>query len=112
MIQENEIHEKPVHAASAGKRMLQGGGLALIFISIFLFSAGEGDPDWHKLWMVRPLVIVPLSGALGGLFYYNMDHLRSRGGLRNVLANLLSFIVYIIVLWLGTVLGLDGTWWD
>jgi hypothetical protein len=108
----NELQNQPLHAASVGKRLLQGAGIALILIIIFLTSAGEGDPDWPRYWMIRPLVIVPLAGALGGLFYYNMDHLRDQGGWRRVLANVLSLVVYLVVLWLGVVLGLDGTWWD
>lgn len=92
--------------------MLQGAGIAFPLILLFLVSAGAGDPDWPRFWMIRPLVIVPLAGALGGVFYYNMDHLRDQGGSRKALANVLSLLVYLVVLWLGTVLGLDGTWWD
>lgn len=92
--------------------MLQGAGIGLILISFFLLGAGGPDPDWPSLWMIKPLIMVPAAGALGGLFYYNMDHLRSQGGWRTALAYILSFIVYGIVLWLGTVLGLNGTMWD
>lgn len=112
MIQKNRLQNKPVHPASVGKRMLQGAGIALILIIFFLLGAGEPNPDWPKLWMVKPLIMVPAAGALGGLFYYNMDHLRCRGSWREALAYTLSLVVYIIVLWLGTVLGLNGTMWD
>jgi hypothetical protein len=112
MTQRNELQNQPIHAASVGKRMLQGAGIALILIIVFLLSDGEPDPSWPKLWMIKPLIMVPLAGALGGVFYYNMDHLRDQGGWRKTLAILLSLIVYIIVLWLGIVLGLNGTWWD
>lgn len=114
MIQPNEFQNKPLHTASVGKRMGQGAGVAFILIAFFLISAGEPSPDpgWPRFWVIRPLVIVPFAGALGGLFYYNMDHLRDQGGRRKVLANVLSLLVFLVVLWLGTVLGLDGTWWD
>ncbi|MBG6233595.1 hypothetical protein IWX76_000150 [Pedobacter sp. CAN_A7] len=103
---------QPTHPASLGKRMLQGGTVALILISIFLMGAGEPNPEWGKLWMIRPLIIVPLAGAVGGAFYYVMDSLRYRGDLAKIAANVLSLIVYIIGLWMGTVLGLDGTMWN
>ena len=112
MTQGNESPHQPIHAASVGKRMLQGAGLAFILILAFLVSAGAPDPGWPRLWMVKPLLIVPLAGALGGLFYYNMDHLRFQGGRRKALAALLSLVVYLLVVWLGTVLGLNGTMWD
>ena len=112
MTQRNEIQAQPIHTASWGKRMLLGAAIALILISFFLLNAGDPDPRWPKLWMLKPLIMVPLSGAMGGVFYYFMDHLRYRGGWRKILAAILSFIGYIVVLWLGTVLGLNGTMWD
>lgn len=112
MTRRNELPNQQIHAASVGKRMLQGAGIALTLIIFFLLGAGEPNPDWPKLWMIKPLIMVPLAGALGGVFYYNMDHLRYLGGWRKALAYALSLIVYIVVLWLGTVLGLNGTMWD
>lgn len=112
MTQRNESQNKPIHPASVSKRMLQGAGIGLVFILFFVLGAGEPDPDWPKLWMVKPLLMVPAAGALGGLFIFNMDHLRCQGGWREAFAYLLSFTVFIIVLWLGVVLGLNGTMWD
>ena len=112
MTQQNTLTTPPIHSASLGKRMLQGAGVALILISMFLLSAGAPDPEWGKLWMIKPLLVVPAAGALGGVFYYFMDHLRSQGGWVKVLAIIMSLTGYIVVLWLGTVLGLNGTMWD
>lgn len=103
---------RPLHPVSLTKRMLLGAAIALILITAFLISAGEGDPSWPRFWMVRPLIIVPLAGATGGACFYFMDHLRHHGGWRAVLGVFLGVIIYIFGLWLGTVLGLDGTWWD
>ena len=112
MTQENRLTATPIHTASLPKRMLQGAGIALVLISIFLYGAGHPNPEWPKFWMVKPLVIVPVAGALGGVFYYFMDHLRYQGGWIKVLAILMQLFGYIIALWLGTVLGLNGTMWD
>ena len=112
MTPQNKLTTQPLHRASLSKRMLQGAGIALILIIVFLLGAGEPDPDWPRLWPIRPLIIVSLAGALGGVFYYFMDHLRHGGGWKNTLAIFLSLIGYLIVLWLGTVLGLDGTYWN
>jgi hypothetical protein len=112
MTHQNELHTQEIHSASLGKRMLQGGAIAFILIVLFLANAGAPDPAWPKLWMVKPLLMVPFAGALGGAYYYIMDHLREEGGWSIVLANLLSLVGYVIVLWLGVVLGLNGTMWD
>lgn len=112
MTQPTELTTQPIHPASIGRRMLQGAAFALMLITIFLFGAGESDPAWGKFWMIRPLIMVPVAGALGGAFYYFMDNMRYRGGWRKILAIMLSVAVYLFVLWVGTILGLDGTWWD
>ena len=111
MTHQSETHNQPVHPAPVGKRMLLGAGIGLLLISFFLIGATKA-PEWSAYWWIRPLLVVPAAGALGGLFFYNMDHLRSQGGWRTGLANVLSLLVFIVVLWLGTVLGLAGTMWD
>jgi hypothetical protein len=97
---------------SLAKPVLIGGALALVLISVFFSGVHDPAPAWGKLWMIRPLVIVPLAGAMGGLFYYFMKLLSVNGGLNKIMAIVLGVIVYLVGLWLGTVLGLDGTLWD
>ncbi|MFD2164601.1 hypothetical protein ACFSJU_19500 [Paradesertivirga mongoliensis] len=108
----NDLTTQQVHPASLGRRMLQGAAIAFVLILIFLLGAGEPNPDWGKFWMVRPLLVVPAAGAIAGVFIYFMDYLRIQGGWKRALAIALSLIGYIIALWLGTVLGLDGTMWN
>ena len=112
MTQTNNLLTQPINWISLGKRMILGALIALILISIFLLGAGEPNPAWGKLWMIKPLIIVPLAGSMGGVFYYLMDELSYQGGWRRILTNILSLIVFIIGLWLGTVLGLNGTYWN
>lgn len=107
----NNLTTTSVHRASLGKRMLQGATIALILIIVFLLNAGEPNPEWSKLWRIRPLILLPFAGAMGGVFYYLMDQMRYQGGWRKILANMLSLIVFIFGLWMGTVLGLVGTYW-
>lgn len=101
-----------LYSTSLGKRMLIGALLGLIIISMFLISTGKADPAWGKLWMIRPLIVVPLAGSGAGLIDYLMDGVRSQGGRNKIFAMIFVVIVYIFALWLGVVLGLDGTLWD
>jgi hypothetical protein len=112
MTQRTNLTIPILHPASVGKRMVQGAGIALILITLFLLPVSEPNPAWGKLWMIKPLLIVPVAGAIGGIIYYLLDHLRYQGGWKKAMAYPLSLIGYIIVVWLGTVLGLDGTLWD
>ena len=115
MTHQDQLTTPSIHYASVTKRMLQGGAIALVLILLFLTSGGwfsqEPQPEWGQLWMIKPLITVPIAGALGGVFYYFMDHLGYRGGWKKILAIVLSLFAYVVALWLGTVLGLAGVWW-
>ena len=100
------------HEASVVKQMLVGAGIGLLLISLFLLSVDEPNPEWGKLWMLKPLIIVPLAGAMGGLCNYFIVHFHRQVGVIKTIAMILSVIVFIIGLWLGAVLGLNGTLWN
>lgn len=102
-------HKRPV---SLTTRMLIGAGLALLLISIFLMGVNNADPSWGKYWMIRPLLVVPFAGAMGGLCNYFIMTKLTKMGLNKVVAIILSVLVCVIGLWMGFILGLDGTLWD
>ena len=112
MTPQNRLTIQSIHPASLGKQMVQGAGIALILIALFLLGVKNPKPEWGNLWMIKPLLVVPFAGSMGGVFYYYMNHLCYRGGWRKAVAIILSLIGYIVILWLGTVLGLNGTLWN
>ncbi len=101
-----------IHPAAFVKPMLIGAGIALALIALFLSGVDNPNPAWPKYWMVRPLIVVPLAGAAGGAFYAFMRPMREQGGWITALAYVLCIVVFIIGLWMGSVLGLDGTLWN
>ena len=103
----NNINRKSVMI-----RMLIGATLGLVFISLYVFSVKNPNPEWGKLWMIRPLVIVPLAAAAGSLFFSSIDLLRPQSSWKKILLMILSAFAFIVALWVGIVLGLDGTLWD
>lgn len=109
---ENSLKSAPLLPPSALKFAAIGAGLALLLIVIFLTGVNNPDPAWGKYWMIRPLVVVPLAGATGGLFYAFMGRYRQEGGWKAIAATALGLLVYVIGLWMGSVLGLDGTLWN
>ena len=110
MTQSNDSRSQPRHISS-GMRMLVGAAIGLILISLFIFP-GEPDPLWGKYWMIRPLIIVPIAGAMGGLCNHLLIRFYFLVGMNKVMAWILSAIIFIIGLWMGIVLGLDGTLWN
>ena len=111
MTQKNKFIIRPIHPALLVTSILMGAAIALLLITVFILPV-EGNSEWGKLWKIRPLVIVPIAGAVGGGVFYLLRHLIYQGGWRKMLVTALGTLVYIIGLWLGTVLGLDGTLWD
>ncbi|MDQ3290590.1 MAG: potassium transporter KefB [Bacteroidota bacterium] len=111
MTQKNELTTQKNQPAPFIKPILVGAGIALLVILFFVTAADDPKPEWGKYWMIRPLIVTPIAGAIGGAFYAFMEYQSSRGFNRTV-AILLSIVVYFIGLWLGTVLGLAGTMWN
>ncbi|MBD2700196.1 potassium transporter KefB [Spirosoma sp. BT702] len=103
---------KPLDVASLSKKALFGAAIGLVLICFFLSNVNHPNPDWPKFWMVRPLIIVPLAGACGGAFYYFTNYLPFQKGWKKIAINVLSLFVFLIGLWMGIVLGLDGTLWN
>jgi len=97
---------------SLAKRMTLGGGVGLFLITFFLATAEGTDPAWGRYWWIRPLLIVPLAGATAGALYYVLDLLALKRGWSRIIIGMLGFALLFISLWLGSVLGLDGTYWD
>ncbi|HYG19824.1 MAG TPA: potassium transporter KefB [Ohtaekwangia sp.] len=111
MTEKNTLKTNSSKTAPLTKRMLTGALIGLVVI-IFFVTGGDAKPEWGKFWMIRPLIVVPLAGAMGGAFYHFIIEQNFRHGWLKVLAIILSVIVFIVGLWLGIVLGLAGTHWD
>ena len=112
MTQKNNLTRQPNLRVSFGRSMLIGAAVGLILISLFVFNVSDPKPEWGKFWRIRPLLITPLAGAMGGLFYGFMNYLSLKSGFNKALAIIIGLIVFIVALWLGIVLGLDGTLWN
>ncbi len=111
MKEKSKIKEQPQKRFRAGKPILVGAIIGLILISLLVFGVERPKPEWGKFWKVRPLVVEPLAGALGGLFVYFMNYMGSNGSVNKTMASVLGIAVFIMLLWLGIVLALDGTMW-
>ncbi len=101
-----------INPQSLMKRMLLGAFIGFIIISFFVFSVDDPNPDWGKFWRIRPLIITPLAGAFGILSFYCKDLIRPQSKVMTVLVYVLSLVAFLIALWMGIVLGLDGTLWN
>lgn len=94
------------------KRMLIGAGFGFVLITLFVMGVNEPAPDWPKYWKVRPIVVVTIAGAMGAAFADFLHLLRRQGGYWKLIGIVLSILGFIVILWLGSVLGLNGTLWD
>jgi hypothetical protein len=111
MTTQENFSAQPRPSVPLAKPVIIGAIIGLLAISFFVFGVDHPNPDWGQYWQIRPLIITPLAGAMGGLFYAFMDYQSSRG-FNRTLAILLSMVVFVIGLWLGIVLGLAGTMWN
>jgi hypothetical protein len=97
---------------SLNRYMLIGGSISFFVIAFFLLQVKHPKPEWGSFWMVRPLLIVPLAGATGGACYYVLMKLRFKRGRKKVWVYILGIFIYLAGVWMGIILGLDGTLWN
>ncbi|MGN6533584.1 MAG: hypothetical protein ACTHK0_17715 [Ginsengibacter sp.] len=111
MKEKSNINDQPQKPFRPAKPILVGAitGLILIFL-LLVFGAHQPNQEWGKYGKIRPFVVEPLAGALGGLFYYFMHYMGSNGAVNKTMAVVLGIAVFIMVLWLGVVLSDDTMW--
>ena len=114
----NEL-QHGVPNTSIGKRALQGAGIALVPVTIFLsiiFPIGGvlvGKTFWRVAWEFLPLVNVAVGGALGGIVYSLMVQVRLPRGWKKVLATIFRIMIYLVLLWFTMIVGFSVTsQWD
>jgi hypothetical protein len=106
----NSLPAQPINASALKKCMLIGGAIGLALISLFVFGV-KTNTAWGQLWRIKPLIITPLAGAAGGAFFYFISNINLQG-YKKVIAIAIGVIGALIALWMGVVLGLNGTLWD
>lgn len=106
-LSENSNPTNPVQSKLSSRTLL-GGGVALAAILFFVIGAGKGRPEWGQYWMVKPLILTPLIGTIAGAITHKMEQL----GWNKILTAILNVIGYLVALWIGIVLGLNGTMWN
>ncbi|RKS97412.1 potassium transporter KefB [Chryseobacterium defluvii] len=101
-----------INTGSLIKKVISGAIIGLLIISFFVFTVDHPKPEWGKFWMIRPLIITPLAGAFGGFLLFSPQFLNIQTPWKKMGITVLSFFAFIIALWMGIILGLDGTLWD
>jgi hypothetical protein len=112
MIQIENLTKKPLFTDRLAKRMMIGAAIGLVMVSFFVIVAGKGRPEWGDYWRIKPLLLTPVLGAIVGLCYDVTEPLRQIKGWIGTLFFVLSLLGYAIGLWMGLILGLNGTLWN
>jgi hypothetical protein len=94
---------------SLGKCALQGAGIALVLMVIFLLFIGLVAGVWVPL----PMITATAGGALGGIVYYLMVQVWYQSGWKKILATIVSILVYIVLFWFSLIVAFSITGhWD
>lgn len=101
-----------VNVKTVFRNMLIGALVGLAVISFFIFPVDSPNPEWGANWRVKPLIITPLTTAFASLVFFTKDLLQPKTTALKAVIMVLSTLAFFIALWLGIVLGLDGTLWN
>lgn len=102
----------PLDKPELFKRMGIGALIGLTVILFFLTGADDPQPEWGANWMIRPLIIVPIAASIGASFNYFVSTLNLQSDWAKLAGIGMSLFVFLVSLWMGIVLGLDGTYWN
>lgn len=94
------------------KSFLGGAIIGVTLVALYLAGADAPDPDWHALWWLRPLIVVGLAGAAAGFCFNVLTVWQTRNGWSRWPIYLLSALIALVAIWLGFVLGFNGTYWN
>ena len=83
----------------------QGAALPLAWL-LFIILTKE---DLLETWMYYPLTIIPIGGAAGGTFFYQMGFHRFTEGKSKLIAVIFSKVLYFISLWIRAVMAFTVT---
>ncbi|WP_297337140.1 hypothetical protein [Algoriphagus sp.] len=84
---------------------LLGASLPLAWL-LFVIITKE---DLFESWMYYPLIIIPLGGAVGGIFFFLMGFKWFPKGNQKLIAVIFSTLIYFVAIWLSAVLAFNFT---
>lgn len=93
-------------------RMLIGGLIGLAIICFFVFGVDKPDPSWPTNWRLRPLITTPIVAAFGGIAFYLVPFVKPQNTAIRIMLYIFSGFAFLVALWMGIILGLDGTMWN
>lgn len=103
---------KSISPKSLFRHLISGWAIGLLITTLLIFSADEFKPEWDEWWMLKPLIITPLAAAAGMLGFYLRNYLSPTSGLGKITVFAISVLLFLAALWIGIVLGFDGTLWN
>lgn len=103
---------KPINLSTLIKFAIAGAVIALILISLLIFSVNTPKPEWGQHWYIRPLIVTPFITSIGGIALYLLNLKDFKSKILNLILLIMSILTFFFFLWIGTILGLDGTLWN
>lgn len=86
------------------------GASAPFALLLFIILTKE---DVLESWMLVPLTLIPLGGAVGGVFFYLMGFIWFPSGNQKLIAIIFSTLIYFVAIWLSAVVAFNFTGhWD
>src|SRR6187455_1317146 len=61
---------KKIDTTALITKMGIGAVVGMAVICFFVFGVDHPDPSWGEYWRIRPLIVGPLAGAMGGALIY------------------------------------------
>lgn len=106
------LNIKQVRPAAIAKTMVIGLIFGLAIISLFVFTVSSPKEEWGNNWRMQPLILTPMIVAFGSLAFLANRIFKPQTKTAKTLLLIASIIAFIFSIWIGIVIGLNGTLWN
>ncbi|MDA3614427.1 LrgB family protein [Polluticaenibacter yanchengensis] len=106
------LNFRQISAATIAKTMLTGLVTGLVIISLFVFTVNNPKPEWGNNWRMQPLLLTPLVVAFGSLVFFANRIFQPQNKTVKTLLLIGSIIAFVFSIWIGIIIGLNGTLWN
>lgn len=93
------------------KTLLMSFAIGFFVITMMIFPIQNPKPEWGENWKIKPLIIVPLMSVIGSIPFYFTLIRKFKSSSNKFYSTIAAILLFLICLWLGIILGLNGTLW-
>ena len=94
------------------KIVLLGFALGLFIASMLIHNVSFPKLSWGPNWYIKPMLVLSFVASIGSIPFYFANQYEASNHSKKILAYLGATLFLLFFIWIGIILGFDGTIWN